>query len=97
MFAQNALRFVSAKNMAERLRGKVTFVTGAGSSGPGWGNGKAISVLFSREGAKIFALDVRSDAMEETRGLIAADGGECVSQVADVSKAHEVRVLSSAA
>jgi NAD(P)-dependent dehydrogenase (short-subunit alcohol dehydrogenase family) len=37
-------------------------VTGAGSSGPGWGNGKAISVLFAREGARIFALDVRPDA-----------------------------------
>jgi NAD(P)-dependent dehydrogenase (short-subunit alcohol dehydrogenase family) len=91
MFDENALRFVSAKNMAERLPGKVAFVTGAGSSGPGWGNGKTMSVLFSREGAKIFAVDVRSDAVEETRGLIAADGGDCMSQVADVSKADEVR------
>jgi NAD(P)-dependent dehydrogenase (short-subunit alcohol dehydrogenase family) len=43
-------------------KGKVAMVTGAGSSGPGWGNGKAISVLFAREGARIFALDVRPDA-----------------------------------
>ena len=29
-----------------RLEGKVAIVTGAGSSGPGIGNGKATSVLF---------------------------------------------------
>ena len=35
-----------------RLSGKVAIVTGAGSSGPGFGTGKATSILLAREGAK---------------------------------------------
>ena len=34
-----------------KLKDKVAIVTGAGSIGPGWGNGKAAAVLFAREGA----------------------------------------------
>ena len=30
--------------MSDRLKGKVVFVTGAGSIGSGWGNGKAAAV-----------------------------------------------------
>ena len=32
--------------MGERLKDKVAMVTGAGSVGPGWGNGKAAAVAF---------------------------------------------------
>ncbi len=39
-----------------RLEGKVAIVTGAGSSGPGVGTGKAISILFAREGARVWRL-----------------------------------------
>src|SRR5262249_37522240 len=38
--------------MGDRLKEKVELVSGAGSSGPGWGNGKATEVLFAHEGAK---------------------------------------------
>ena len=41
--------------MAERrarLEGKVAIVTGAGSRGPGIGNGKATAILFARAGAQ---------------------------------------------
>ena len=41
--------------MADRLKGKVALVVGAGSIGAGWGNGKATAVVFAREGAKVFA------------------------------------------
>ncbi len=51
--------------MAERLKDKVAIVTGAGSVGPGWGNGKAASVLFAREGAKVFCVDLNIAAKEE--------------------------------
>ena len=40
------------ESMGDRLKNKVALVSGAGSSGPGWGNGKATAVLFAREGAK---------------------------------------------
>lgn len=79
--------------MGQRLNGKVAIVTGAGSSGPGWGNGKAISVLFAREGAKVFAVDLRPGTVEETRSIIASEGGECVSHTADVSKSADVRTF----
>ena len=49
-----------------RLEGKVAIVTGAGSSGPGVGNGKAASVLFAREGAKVLLVDIKADHAQET-------------------------------
>jgi hypothetical protein len=35
-------------------KGKTAMVVGAGSIGPGWGNGKATAVTFAREGAQVF-------------------------------------------
>ena len=46
--------------MSGRLHGKVAIIIGAGSRGPGLGNGKATATLFAREGAKIFCVDSRS-------------------------------------
>lgn len=76
--------------MIGRLDGKICIVTGAGSSGPGWGNGKAAAVLFAREGAAVFAVDVNPVAAEETAGIIAGEGGRCVTEVADVSREADV-------
>ena len=56
--------------MTARLENKVTIVSGAGSIGPGWGNGKAVACLFAQEGAKVLALDVNKAAAEETCHLI---------------------------
>ena len=52
--------------MVERLKGKIALVVGAGSIGPGWGNGKATAVAFARESAKIFCADINLAAAEET-------------------------------
>ncbi|PWC30614.1 3-oxoacyl-ACP reductase [Pseudoroseomonas aestuarii] len=73
-----------------RLDGKVAFVTGAGSAGPGWGNGKATAVLMARQGAWVFALDNRAEAAEETVAIIRAEGGEATAHVADVTAAAQV-------
>ncbi|PHK96470.1 3-oxoacyl-ACP reductase [Pseudoroseomonas rhizosphaerae] len=73
-----------------RLDGKVAFVTGAGSAGPGWGNGKATAVLMARQGAWVFALDNRAEAAEETVAIIRAEGGEAMAHVADVTAAAQV-------
>ena len=62
-------------------------VTGAGSIGPGWGNGKAAAVLFAREGARVFAADINLVAAEETRDLIRGEGGICVAAAANVADA----------
>jgi NAD(P)-dependent dehydrogenase (short-subunit alcohol dehydrogenase family) len=80
--------------MAGRLAGKVALVTGAGSSGPGWGNGKATAVLFAREGAKLFLVDVNQDAVAETKAIIESEGGIARAWRADVSQADEVAALA---
>ena len=77
--------------MGNRLEGKVAIVTGAGSIGPGWGNGKAAAVLYAREGAKVFAIDCNLAAAEETKRIIDDEGGECTVSKVDVSNSHEVR------
>jgi NAD(P)-dependent dehydrogenase (short-subunit alcohol dehydrogenase family) len=79
--------------MGERLKDKVAIVTGAGSIGPGWGNGKATAVLFAREGAKVFAVDINLAAAEETKGIIQQEGGDCLVHKADVSKRDEVKAM----
>ena len=79
--------------MAERLKQKVAIVTGAGSIGPGWGNGKATAVLFAREGAKVLAVDINLAAAEETRSLVSKEGGECITHQTDVSNADEVKAM----
>jgi NAD(P)-dependent dehydrogenase (short-subunit alcohol dehydrogenase family) len=82
--------------MVERLRGKVALVVGAGSIGPGWGNGKATAVAFAREGARVFCADINPDAAEETVGIIRSDGGEAVAHRADVTKAADVIAMVDA-
>ncbi len=79
--------------MGERLKNKVAIVTGAGSVGPGWGNGKATAVLFAREGAKIFALDINLSAAEETKSIIEQEGGACTVMKVDVSRSDEVKSM----
>ncbi len=79
--------------MSQRLKDKVALVTGAGSSGPGWGNGKAAAVLFAREGAKVVAVDLNPAAAEETRDIIAAEGGECFALHTDVTRADQVEAM----
>ena len=79
--------------MGKRLQDKVAIVTGAGSIGPGWGNGKASAVLFAREGAKVFAVDLNRAAAEETKGLIDQEGGLCTVHQADVTKSAEVKAF----
>ncbi|WP_158743125.1 SDR family NAD(P)-dependent oxidoreductase [Acidisphaera sp. L21] len=78
------------------LTGRVAIVSGAGSVGPGWGNGKATAVLLARQGAKIFALDINPAAVEETRGLIAAEGGTCATHVCDMTDSAQVSAMVEA-
>jgi NAD(P)-dependent dehydrogenase (short-subunit alcohol dehydrogenase family) len=75
------------------MKDKVVLVTGAGSCGPGWGNGKAAAVLYAREGAKVFAIDLRLEAAEETRAIIAQEGGVCQTLACDVSRSDQVQAM----
>jgi len=78
--------------MGRRLEGKVAIVVGAGQTpGDTIGNGRAISILFAREGARLMLVDRRLDSALETKGMIDRDGGECVAFEADISRSAECR------
>ena len=69
--------------MAGRLQGKVAIVSGAGCVGPGWGNGRAMAVIFAQEGARVFATDKNLDAMTETLARVRDVGGEIEAHQCD--------------
>ena len=73
------------------LKGKVAFVTGAGAIGAGWGNGKATAVLLARQGAKVFGTDINPAAVEETRAIIAKEGGVCFTTTCDMTDSDSVK------
>ena len=83
--------------MAGRLQDRIAIVAGAGSVGPGWGNGKATAVLFAREGAKVPCADINEDAAAETAGIIAGEGGEAAAIRADVTERAQVEALAARA
>lgn len=76
-----------------RLDGKVAFVSGAGSVGQGWGNGRATAVLLARHGAAVFGTDVNPAAVEETRDIIRQEGGVAETAGADMTRAAEVAAV----
>jgi NAD(P)-dependent dehydrogenase (short-subunit alcohol dehydrogenase family) len=80
-----------------RLEGKVAIITGAGSSGPGTGTGKATSILFAREGAKVLLVDRNAQAAEETLATIREEGGEGSVMAADVTLAADCEAIAAAA
>ncbi len=82
--------------MAGRLLDKVAVVMGAGSVGPGWGNGKAAAVLYAREGARVLLVDRDQGALAETARIVAEEGGSALSFVADVTRTGEVADLVAA-
>ena len=63
-----------------RLEGKVALITGAGG-----GIGRQASLLFSREGARVVAVDVNLDAAQDTVDAVQAEGGEATVFAADVA------------
>jgi NAD(P)-dependent dehydrogenase (short-subunit alcohol dehydrogenase family) len=83
------------RNAVLSLKDKVAFISGAGSVGDDpdakiWGNGKATAVLFARQGAKIYGVDVRKQAVDVTKVIIDREGGTCVTRGVDMTKAKEV-------
>jgi NAD(P)-dependent dehydrogenase (short-subunit alcohol dehydrogenase family) len=80
-------------NVANRLDNKIALVFGAGSCGPGWGNGKAAAAAYAREGAKVVAVDRHLPAAEETRAIIASEHGQCLAFQADVTQLPDVEAV----
>jgi NAD(P)-dependent dehydrogenase (short-subunit alcohol dehydrogenase family) len=73
-----------------RLQDKVAVVMGAGSSGPGWSNGKAVAMTYARAGAKVVAVDFDAARAAETAGLITGEGLAGRSFRADATSADQV-------
>jgi NAD(P)-dependent dehydrogenase (short-subunit alcohol dehydrogenase family) len=78
-----------------RLSGRCVVVVGAGQrqtvdEDPPIGNGRAISLLFAREGARVACVDVSRAAVEKTCELIAAEKGHAFAEVADAGDAGAI-------
>ncbi|MBM6593495.1 SDR family NAD(P)-dependent oxidoreductase [Microvirga pudoricolor] len=76
--------------MVDRLKGRTAIVFGAGSSGPGWGNGKAAAVAYAREGARVACIDLSQEAADETASIIVGEDGEAIAVAADVTDTDSV-------
>ena len=74
------------------LQNKTAIVTGAAA-----GIGAASAALFAREGARVLAVDIDSELLDQISAQIGRSGGECLAVVADVSQGdHVENVLRSA-
>jgi NAD(P)-dependent dehydrogenase (short-subunit alcohol dehydrogenase family) len=79
-----------------RLEGKVALITGGGSVGPGWGNGRAEAVIFAQNGASIFVVDRDPAALAVTVDEITAAGGRVAAHHCDVTSGPEVEAMVTA-
>ena len=70
-----------------RLEGKSVIITGAGS-----GIGRAASLLFTKEGARLIAVD-RSDSVKETAKLVSDAGGTVEAVTADAGSEDDVKAF----
>ncbi len=77
--------------MAERLKGKIALVTGAGS-----GIGRMMALLFAREGASVVAGDLNNQSNAETIRLLEEQGGTGFAVSLNVTIAQEVQAAVQA-
>jgi NAD(P)-dependent dehydrogenase (short-subunit alcohol dehydrogenase family) len=79
-----------------RLKDRTALVFGAGSVGPGWGNGKASAVAYARQGAIVACVDVNRAAADETVGIITGEGGRAMAFACDVTNEAQVKAVVEA-
>jgi NAD(P)-dependent dehydrogenase (short-subunit alcohol dehydrogenase family) len=72
--------------MADRLKGKVAFITGAGA-----GMGREASVLFAEEGARVVVADIDGKAAQGTLALVEKVGGQALAVTGDVATEADVK------
>lgn len=83
---------------ARRLLGRKVLVVGAGQrpiddADPPVGNGRAISLLFARQGAVLTCVDISDAALRETCRLVEGEGASVHAEVADVAQAEQIAPL----
>jgi NAD(P)-dependent dehydrogenase (short-subunit alcohol dehydrogenase family) len=74
-----------------KLTGKKAVVTGGGS-----GIGKAISIVFARQGAEVHVIELSHEAAAQTLAEIEANGGKAFPHTCDVSKQGQVNEVFDA-
>jgi NAD(P)-dependent dehydrogenase (short-subunit alcohol dehydrogenase family) len=72
--------------VADRLKGKVALITGAGM-----GMGREASVLFAEEGARIVVADIDGTAAQDTVALVEKAGGQALAVTGDVALEADVK------
>ncbi len=81
-----------------RLAGKFAVVVGAGQTpGETVGNGKAISLLFAREGAQVMCVDRDLERAQATVDEITKTGGDAFAFQADITKVEACDAIASSA
>jgi len=81
-----------------RLADKSAIIVGAGQTpGSTIGNGRAMALLFAREGADVFCVDRDGGRAEETAQMILKEGGKAASLAADISKTGAADAIIAAA
>jgi len=79
--------------MANRLQGKIALITGAGSVGPGWGNGRAMTVRFAQEGAQVYAADIDQARLDETLTYAGDDVAQIKTGIVDVMQSASIEKM----
>ncbi len=78
-----------------RLKDKVAVVVGAGQTpGDTIGNGRATSILFAREGARVLLVDRDLKSAQETEAMIRDEGGNCLAFEADITDEADCAALA---
>ena len=81
--------------MGGRLAEKTAIIVGAGQTpGETIGNGRAMAVLFAREGANVMCVDRRLDSAEETVKMITDEGGQAFAFEADVTQSIDCAAIA---
>jgi hypothetical protein len=81
--------------MSSRLEGKAAIVVGGGQTpGETIGNGRATSILFAREGARVLVVDRDIESAKETKAMINAEGGTAEVHSANVCSEDDCKSIS---
>lgn len=81
--------------MSGRLKDKIAIVTGAAPRAPGLGNGKAVALMFAREGASVVLVNRDADRAEELRAEIEGEGGKAAVFAGDVTDEAAARDMAA--
>ncbi len=69
-----------------QLKGKIAVVTGAGS-----GIGKAVALLFAKQGGEVHVMDLKEEDCSTTVMEIQVNNGKAIAQICDVTTQQHVK------